>query len=539
MSHFRKKKVEFFVFLVIVFAALLFRFYDLSSTPPGLWVDEAMNGTDALTALETKQAKIFYPANNGREGLFINLQALSIKAFGNTAFALRFVSAVVGTLTVIGVYFLVRHLFAWNYAAVAAALTAISFWSVNFSRIGFRAVMVPLILTWSFYFLWRGLKKSQLGDFIAAGIIAGLGFYTYLAYRVSPLIFLVLVLNYWLHLKSHFQLSEYKFLRNRLLKNMGIMVLTTFIVALPFFINYIDQRSDFTNRQGQLSVFSQESPLRELGKSVVLTLGMFNFYGDQNLRHNISGSPILAWPVGIFFFIGFVRELIHWFKRKPGHFSTTHTFLFAWFFVMLLPGFLSTEAPHALRAVGAIPVVMIFAARGLLWTFEKISNWYAMNEPTYQINKAAFRHEAKVITVFTVVIFLSAVAVFEWNRYFNVWAKHPHISYAFTSHLSDIAEYLNENPTNQITFIIPSEPGVIVDGVSIFAQPIKYLTETQSESLAVAKNYIYLNLEDLKEVKFPPHYRMIITEQTSETMSYIKELGLSVETFPTFAVYHK
>jgi predicted membrane-bound mannosyltransferase len=57
--------------LVIVLGAAL-RFAAIGEAPPGLYTDEAANGNDALHALATGEWQWFYPANNGREGLFIN-----------------------------------------------------------------------------------------------------------------------------------------------------------------------------------------------------------------------------------------------------------------------------------------------------------------------------------------------------------------------------------------------------------------------------------------------------------------------------------
>ena len=51
-----------------------------------------MNGNNALEANATGEYKIFYPENNGREGLFINIQAASIAIFGNHPWSLRIVS---------------------------------------------------------------------------------------------------------------------------------------------------------------------------------------------------------------------------------------------------------------------------------------------------------------------------------------------------------------------------------------------------------------------------------------------------------------
>ncbi|MEK7151084.1 MAG: hypothetical protein AAB784_00005, partial [Patescibacteria group bacterium] len=70
------------IIVLIIIVAIFFRFQSITSTPPGLYPDEAMNGNNALEAIETGNYKVFYSENNGREGLFINIQAQSIKIFG-------------------------------------------------------------------------------------------------------------------------------------------------------------------------------------------------------------------------------------------------------------------------------------------------------------------------------------------------------------------------------------------------------------------------------------------------------------------------
>src|SRR6266540_242765 len=95
----------------VTLVAGFFRFFRLHTLPLGLFQDEAMNGIDAIIALRTGHFSVFYPANNGREGLFINLQAISISIFGATPWALRAVTAMMGVLTVIGLYLLLRDMY--------------------------------------------------------------------------------------------------------------------------------------------------------------------------------------------------------------------------------------------------------------------------------------------------------------------------------------------------------------------------------------------------------------------------------------------
>ena len=107
------KKEYWWLVLIIIIAAYL-RVANIESVPPGLYPDEAMNGNNALEALDTHDFKVFYPENNGREGLFINIQAIFISFLGNEPWVLRLPSVIFGILTVLGIYFLTKEFFCEN-----------------------------------------------------------------------------------------------------------------------------------------------------------------------------------------------------------------------------------------------------------------------------------------------------------------------------------------------------------------------------------------------------------------------------------------
>ncbi len=95
--------------LLILAVAAAFRLWQLASVPPGLFGDEAVNGLDALDVLAGR-ARIFYPANYGREGLAMLLFAGAIHAWGPTALALRIPTALAGSATALATYWLGREL---------------------------------------------------------------------------------------------------------------------------------------------------------------------------------------------------------------------------------------------------------------------------------------------------------------------------------------------------------------------------------------------------------------------------------------------
>src|ERR1019366_9531911 len=192
------------LFGVLAIASFL-RFYHLASTPPGLSIDEAMDGVNAQNVAQTGQFKVYYPEDNGREGLYVNILAVAFRyhLLPDTApWSLRMPAAVSGVLTVLGVYLLVTELFTASTALLSAFFLATCFWHINFSRIGFRAILAPLCLCWAMYFLLKALRGSSprhrgVGGVeatakyflyaVAGGVFYGVGFYTYIAFRITPL----------------------------------------------------------------------------------------------------------------------------------------------------------------------------------------------------------------------------------------------------------------------------------------------------------------------------------------------------------------
>ena len=168
----KKKLTVAGLLLAILLAAFIIRISNIENIPYSIFPDEAQNGVDAQEANATGNYKLFYESNNGREGLFINIQAMSIKLLGNTTLGLKLPSIIFGTLTVLGIFLLASELFGTYLAGLIGAwLTTFSYWAINFSRIGFRAIMLPFILTFAFYFLFRGLRTKKLSAFLIAGFI--------------------------------------------------------------------------------------------------------------------------------------------------------------------------------------------------------------------------------------------------------------------------------------------------------------------------------------------------------------------------------
>jgi hypothetical protein len=99
-----------YALLLILALAAFPRFFELTTIPPPLHFDEAMNQR-CHGNLETGHINVFYPQNGGREGLYINIETALIYLFGPEPWLLRLPAALFGTLTVWGVYLLVAEPF--------------------------------------------------------------------------------------------------------------------------------------------------------------------------------------------------------------------------------------------------------------------------------------------------------------------------------------------------------------------------------------------------------------------------------------------
>ena len=146
--------------IIVLLVAVFLRLHSLDTIPGGLLHDEAYHGIDALRILDGERP-IFLTGNNGREALFVYLQAISVAFLGQTSLALRVVSAIIGILTVVAAYILVRRMFSARVALLTCGWVTVSLWHVIESRVGLRTISLPLFLAVGFYCLWRRLEGAK------------------------------------------------------------------------------------------------------------------------------------------------------------------------------------------------------------------------------------------------------------------------------------------------------------------------------------------------------------------------------------------
>jgi hypothetical protein len=253
----------------------------------------------------------------------------------------------------------------------------------------------------------------------------------------------------------------------------SLLLLTIFVVALPLGLYFLKNPEQFVSRALGVSVFETEKPLNEFLKSFLKHLAMFNFSGDRNFRHNLSGFPQLSLFAGIFFIFGIIfaaRRIFYGNFYEKG----VYLFLFVWIFALLLPGTLTVEGvPHALRTIGTIPAVYILVALGVNFLYEWGKN--------------------KLVNINVIALLLFVLmTISSFFMYFVVWAENPEMENAFTLRFVDVGEELNKLPVETKKYVIANEGELPV-------KVPKFIQKTKGRADA-----IYLNPKEIENVQFSP-----------------------------------
>ncbi|MEI8072872.1 MAG: glycosyltransferase family 39 protein [Candidatus Saccharibacteria bacterium] len=439
----------------IIFLAIIFRFYQLSTLPPGLHPDEAANGLDIFRILHNHDWRVIYNTNGPREALFFYFQAFFVGIVGNTVLALRIAPAMFGVLAVVFVYLYTKDWFGRRTALIASFLMAVNPWVVTISRDGFRASMTPLMIALVAYFGGLAFKKSKAIYFALAALFFGLGFYTYTAFTmfslvvVGGLVYLLIFRRDWL--KAN-------------VRNLLISLAVLLVTLIPLVVTVVRHPGDSTARAGGTSFLNKDlnhgKPIQTLLDSTTKTLLQYNYKGDENSRHNLPGEPLLNTFVGIMLILGLLIAFSRFGRVK-------YAALIAMFFAMMLPAILTAEGlPHALRSIGTAASAFTLAALGIDYLLGK---WYK----TFPINAPA-----RVFGTLTFGLLLLLTALIGWQQYFVAWAQDPQTYESYSENMVQISYYLNNNSVQN---------NYLVAG-GYEANPVQYLTYNKSQYKLLDKN---------------------------------------------------
>ncbi len=464
---------------LIIGAAIILRVYAIDRLPPGLFGDEAVEGLDALDILAGNW-QIWFHAHLGREPLYVYLTAISYALFGVSSLATRLPALVIGIATVPVAYWFARewaaNLFdaprARRLALLTAALVAISFWHLQISRNAHRDILVPFVEAIGYALLWRALtgviarsratKQSPSRDaevtlqtprrfvrtierwklFALAGAVLGLAIYTY-----SPGRFVGIFIAIFFALE--FLLSRAPRLRARIStvpfnpRGWFSAGAAAALVMLPLILYFAQNPAQFSRRFDSVSVLGAPAPLDALTASVSGNLAMFVVpdAGYQSKHYNLPGKPVFDLFIAPWFLAGFLIALARAARAE-------YRFLLLWFFVMMLPAFLTADMiPKGVRGFAVIPGVFVFVALAMDWVLERAANLPLLFRERVGV-RVGFFFARTLVSISLVGSLLLTV-----NDYFFAWANLPVLPAAFDQDYSDVGAYVRRQPASTPIYV--------------------------------------------------------------------------------------
>jgi 4-amino-4-deoxy-L-arabinose transferase-like glycosyltransferase len=310
---------EALILLGILGVALFLRAWDMDQTLRVL-IDE-VHFSDAIRRLNwDPNTPILSPMSGTLpfSWLYSYGEAGMAQLFGTTLFGLRILSPVVGMLTVLALWGLARVLFDRQTALLAAILLAVFPPHLHYSRIGLLHIADPLFGTIALFFIARALRDNRRLDWSFAGVMLGLTQYFFEGGRL----FFIPLAGLWLVILI---LTNRKRLRGYL-GGIGIMVVTTVIISLPYYYVIVALDKPLAGRMDSSGLgvqywrefFAEGVTRQELDAAVRRLTNPFMFYvhhPEAQAAFYGGDQPLVLEPLLPIFLLGVGYVLWQW--RRP------------------------------------------------------------------------------------------------------------------------------------------------------------------------------------------------------------------------------
>ncbi len=371
--------MKWYVWLgLIVLGAGFLRFYWLTRVPPALNSDEVAIGYNAYSILTTGKDEygtrypvLFRSFDDYKMPVYVYLAAGAMKVFGFGDFAVRFPSALAGTLTVLLTYFLTQELFRKkSVALVASFLLAISPWSVQFSRAGYEAnVAVFFIVFGAYLFLRRA--------YVPSAILFSLSVWTYLTPRIFvPLFVAGLAII---------------FARELWERKIAVAAAVAVGIILLFPIVRLTLSPEGRMRAAGVSAFANSGDLaksaarlsrdsgvwkifdnRRITYAVTFLRGYFSHFDPNFLFLDKSIEKYRAPDVGLLYLFELPLLLcgLHMLAKR---WNAASSLLFWWMAAAPVAAAFTLQFPHPVRTLVFLPTFQIISAAGLVRIWEKFA----------------------------------------------------------------------------------------------------------------------------------------------------------------------
>ena len=409
----KKWIIPIIVSLIIVFAGFL-RFYKLVDNPPSISWDEAAVGYNAWSILNWGKDEwgntlplVFKSFEDDKHPIHVYLTVPTIAIFGLNEFGVRSSSALFGVFNVLIIFFLAKRLFNSEWAGVISSIVlAISPYNIHFSRFNHELNFVLFFFMLGLYLILKGIEKKNY--LIILGFASlGLDLLTYHSAKVivPPALILIIILYFkdLLKVKKYFAFG---------------------LLSFSFFVSLLFIEPALLGG----ARLKQTSSMEDRTIKVVASKYLKHFTNDFLFVRGDS-NPRLSSQTGLFYkpdmiFLALGAFVLIWgiLKERKEYFI-----ILAWALVAPIPASITSEAPHAARAMFMTGSWHLIAALGIYTIIEVIKNKYL-----------------KLVIALLLVTSLGVFLAKYWEGYFTNYKDRYAIEWQYG--MKEVVGFVAEHP---------------------------------------------------------------------------------------------
>ncbi|TAK58246.1 MAG: hypothetical protein EPO22_11195 [Dehalococcoidia bacterium] len=428
-------RVDIGIVVALTVAAALLRLWRLGTVPDGLHGDEAWTALDAQRILREGWIGPYVTSALGQPTGPLYFTAALFKIMPETTFTARFSMALFGIATIPVAYGAFALMYNRTVAAFGAALLTVMMWHLHLSRTAFMVVSWPFAEVLVLFALWLAMRRRSVALFAVAGIVHGLGVYTYNAYLLfAPVPFVAIL---WASCREP---GWRRRARYALVKG-GVFAVFAIVAALPM-IEYVRAHShDYREHERIVRVTASPQWQEEdaLGRARIIwdragewERGLF-VGGRADFGDGLAtdGHPAVGPIVAALALVGLGFSMWNWRRAE-------HAVLLACLLLLPLGALATYEDGLFRRTLGLAPVFAVLAALPLAWLWER--------------GFAARDQLRGTVAMATTLIAVAVVGVYSTVEYFGAVQNTEAMRFVYPYQIDAASRYIDELPKDTYVY---------------------------------------------------------------------------------------
>ncbi len=428
-------RVDIAIVVALTLAAAALRLWRLGTVPDGLHGDEAWTALDAQRVLREGWIGPYVTSALGQPTGPLYFTAALFKIMPETTFTARMSMALFGIATIPVAYGAFALMYNRTVAAFGAALLTVMMWHVHLSRTAFMVVSWPFVEVLVLLALWLAIRRRSIALFVVAGIVHGLGVYTYNAYLLFVPAPFVAILWTSCREPGWRRRARYGVVYG------GVFAVAAIVAALPM-IDYV-RAHEASYREHERIVRVTASPQWQeedaLGRARIiwdragewergLFLGGRPDYGDGLAT---DGNPVAGPIVVALALVGLGYAMWNWRRAE-------HAVLLACLLLLPIGALATYEDGLFRRTLGLAPILAVLAAFPLAGLWER--------------GFAARSQLRGTVAMALALIAVAAIGVYTTARYFGPVQDTVAMRFVYPYQIDAASRYIDELPKDTYVY---------------------------------------------------------------------------------------